>query len=249
MRPIFVSKHFLLFAAVCAVSGCSGANGGANIVGGPVTRDFGTRPSLMVTRDWLKTGFPEKSGFGAYSYVLYDGSPEGANKMRSLIDAWLKLPKDKPVKASQKKLSRKKRNITMMPIKGTPPSRPASEWVFEHYDVDRARRIISSLDPKTKNYFSVRTGPYIVTSLSPLPQSDTEQIVAVLDFTDTPTEKIEKWIDYFIRDSKHPEEWAERGAERILLRLEELIVKFIPELKLKIEAISDKTWWANAIGI
>ncbi len=201
-----------------------------------LTKGVGDHP-LIVTRDYLERGHREKPNYGAYSYILLAESPLNDMRFQKILEIILQIPQDTSIDDVDSNITNDERNITYIPILKRPDEAangdPALllDWVVNNYDIDRSARYLFLLRLEGK-------GPFIVTHTSRLSFVDKPGDVAVLDLSSTPYESIEPWVKYFINASQYPEKWAKRGAERMLLRINDVLTQCGESTNLVINAMS-----------
>jgi hypothetical protein len=167
----------------------------------------------LVLRDFLEKGTTERTGYGAYSYVLLPRPPSSDERYLALLRAYATLPPDDPA-APEVPVTR--RNLTYAPVDATPPPAPDAEWLIQRYDTSRAAMLLHSQNLQD-------AGPYIVTFTSPLSFQRAPVDLAVLDLTDAPAQSMKPWLEYFVRATQAPDDWGQRKAERMLLNIHDFL--------------------------
>jgi hypothetical protein len=154
----------------------------------------------------------EVRGYGLYSYLLL-GSPPSTGAAReqylAVIDAYLTtIPHIVPLEVY---LKRKQLNIAYLPVRVVPPVREkiSPVWVLERYDYDRAQRVLGVIGGDR------REGPYIVSSLQPLPSQAPLSGVGFYDLTGLRPHLAALYVKEFLRQSAQERLWEPRTAQRV----------------------------------
>ena len=132
-------------------------------------------PAIVDTgRDFLLAGDAEKEGYGMYSYLLWWNMPveDDRSRFTNIISAFMLMPKIGIEEGSEKVANsagqltkpasttpRRQLNVAYIPLSSKPSGIPSAQWILDHYDIARARMLLSKLP---RHY---RSGPYIVSSL------------------------------------------------------------------------------------
>lgn len=135
-------------------------------------------PQIVETgRAFLLSGDHEKPGYGLYSYLLWANNPSDQDRKRflSVIAAFLSIPRAAVEEGTEmvvdsqghsvpaaEAVQSQNLNVAYIPVTAVPPAQVTADWVLDHYDVARARILLSRV-PK-----SLHGGPYIVSTLHPL---------------------------------------------------------------------------------
>lgn len=171
----------------------------------------------LVKRDFLEEGTIERSGYGAYSYILMPRSPKTDERYAAILTAFIdNLPRD----SHQPGAPLNQINLTYVPVLATTGDRNA-DWLIKNYDVERAATLMH-------NVCLTGAGPYIVTATAPLSfqpprtcngQSDGGLDLIVIDLSTKPKEMMPPWLGYFARKSDGPKIWKRGTLELVLLTI------------------------------
>jgi hypothetical protein len=174
----------------------------------------------------------ERTGFGAYSYVLLPRAEPQNERYRALARAWVTLA-EAGVEAPEEAAAV---NITYMLTIRAPKAAEASdvEWLLSSYDTARASRIAF------KHHLS-GVGPFILTRTTPATFATGDDPVAVLDLSSSPAESMQAWLNYFVGASERPDRWAMNGATAWIIRVHDQLFALGGAATCAMEALPNGT--------
>jgi hypothetical protein len=162
----------------------------------------------------LVQGRKAPGGYGLYSYILLGAPPVATTRERYLktLEAWWTLAP--ALLDLQRYLSPSQLNVTLVPVRGTPPAKISTDWLLEHYDYARARALLHAAARDGR-----RAGPYIVSSLAPLGDTPSSGPYLFQDLSAVPPTLASEWVKEFLNQSAQERFWQQRTAAMLGLRL------------------------------
>jgi hypothetical protein len=182
-------------------------------------------------RDFLLSGDHEKAGYGMYSYLLWWDMPIPADRTRfiNIISAFLLMPKITAEEGTEKVVSssgsltqpaestpRANLNVAYIPVNANLASSPTADWILDHYDLARARILLRKL-PR-----SYRSGPYIISTLTPLSlglSGSAHYLFQNLSAPIVPPELADGWIRQFQQQAQEQQFWEANKMQSFVLSL------------------------------
>jgi hypothetical protein len=235
---------YTLSVQVTDANGASGACSLAVLVSeGQEQRDasIGGRLGSEAMRSLLVKGRTEP-GYGLYSYILLAARPDASNSQRfqEVLKAYLSLEDvnlEEYFKPPQL-------NITYVPVTAAPPQGPlALSWVLGQYDYARARSLLASLPRQEVK----GDGPFIVSSIQPLPEPEkakgTERLQAsepyiIQDLSTVPVSIIPLWMKQFRSETTQQRVWERKTIGNMALELRTAIAIAAEGLPMVQKAVS-----------
>jgi hypothetical protein len=185
-----------------------------------VTIQRGVRPRAAPRETgWgvLAPDQKEAPGYGLYSYLLFGSPPGEAARERYLkaIEAYLTLVPD--IASLERYVPRRELNIAYLPVGNRPEQLVSVEWALAHYDYARARVVLRALRS------TLRDGPYIVSSLTPLTSGEASDAQArqhlYQDLSLAPPHLVSAWTKEFLNQAAQERFWEQKTGQRLALRL------------------------------
>jgi hypothetical protein len=131
-------------------------------------------------------------------------------------------------------------NIAYVPVRALPERQAPTERLLAEYDYARARSLLR-LFPGSN-----REGPYVVSSLRPLGNSNQPAAMPnpylFQDLSKVPPHLVSSWVKEFLNQAAQERFWEDRSAERFALRLRVtvgVLAAALPEVKKALD-----TWIA-----
>jgi hypothetical protein len=154
---------------------------------------------------WLIKGDSENPSYGLQSYFILGLGAQPPAELRerylAAIDAYLRMVPE-IARLEDYFKDRRDLNVTYLPIATAPPDDVSREWVLQHYDYERARFILSKIDP------TLRSGPYLISAATPIgsPDSDTARLksgsdILLMDLSAVPPDLMDVWIKAFLNQT------------------------------------------------
>jgi hypothetical protein len=230
------SGPYTLSVTVTAPDGSS-ASCSVVVLAGRETRGGGGRGQTRELRSaMLLPGKNEAENFGLYSYMLLGSKPNAGNRERYVT--FLKAFTD--TVASYDRLSEQltppQLNIAYLPVRDDAPANfKVEEWLLDHYDYDRAKRLLESIP-------GVHTGdgPYIISSDHPLTGAGhPPERYLFEDLTTAPVTVVKFWVDQF-RIQTAQERWDHATLSGVALRIRtslEIAAVAYPEIRSSIASL------------
>ncbi len=162
----------------------------------------------LTVRNFLIVQQPEETGFGLYSYLLFEVPPtaETREKYQALLAAFLQ--KVSPFADIEEFVERKYLNVTYVPVTDIAPEdfetrevEQQVDWVLSHYNYARARVLLAAIAQKQSN------GPFVYSVQNPLYLGTTPAYFLLQDFSRAPAHLSGLWLDQFIRQAAKDEFW------------------------------------------
>ena len=233
------------YAASVRASTTSGATAEC-IVRVTVRADPGARGELPreTGAAFLLPDATERAGYGLYSYLLLGAPPTDGTRDRyaRAIASFLEMIPE--IGRLEAHVPRRSLNVAYVPIEqdsGTAPL--TANWVLTHYDHARARSLLRALPG------SLRGGPYIVSTLTPLSQERTaEGPRLVQDLSRVPSHLVSTWVLEFLNQAAQERFWEERSGRALALRMRlavGILGTGLPEVR---KAVDDWVAWLPAPG-
>jgi hypothetical protein len=225
---------YTLSAAVSTADGSSGACSMVILVG----RETRSAPESPTTRRlrsaMLLAGKKEAEKFGLYSYMLLASKPNASNRERYLTFLNAFTDTIVPYDRLNEQLPPAQLNIVYIPVRDEPPaSFQVEEWLLDHYDYNRAIRLLESVPGAHAAY-----GPYIVSSNAPLDGSGREPARYLFqDLSTVPVSMIKFWVNQF-RAQTAQERWDRATLGSVALRIRtglEISAMAYPEISSSIK--------------
>ena len=198
--------------------------------------EFGTKgpgPSGGRWTGWkyLLSDKEEDGEYGLYSYILIGTIPTGALRARFVdaIDAYLRMARDIEGLEMRLKIPTKRLNATHLLLTTEPPdhcrerakakarewARKCSEWVVEHYDYDRARALLDSIESG-----KYHEGPYVLSSPEPLTiMGSLPEKHIFQNLSEAPENcpgLTQWWVRAFLGQASQDQFWEQTTKQRVL---------------------------------
>lgn len=193
----------------------------------------GTGPRTMP--ELLTPDERELPGFGLYSYIIL-GAPDAANRERHLrlIEAYLNFPDAARLERYLSRIRkvrgeevRRTLNATSLLVTERAPEtiiakwnardfRSVAEWILGHYDHARAQALFRRMGR------NMQRGPYIISSLSPLGDSKTSELL-LQDQSPVPATLVELWVKEFLFQSAQEKSWERRSVDAMAGRVRTMV--------------------------
>lgn len=187
-----------------------------------LTRGLEEWPSLISARHYLLRGEPEAPDYGLYSYLLFSAPPKDAEERQrylKTIDACLLVLQDVDVYLSRHVRPRSL-NITYIPVMTIPShGKSRADWavnVLNAYDYAEAQILLNNVRQDHEG------GPYLVSVLTPLSQSDT-QVHLWEDLTGVVPSLAWDWMRNFTYLAAQQRSWSQVSLRHFALTLRNLI--------------------------
>ena len=166
-------------------------------------------------RDYLRTGKPEDSGYGLYSYILFGETMNSGNHdlYRAVLDAFMSIQEVRRYEEDER-ISRTNLNVTYLPLNDLPPSGATVDWLLDHYDYARAQIILSKLMDRF-------TGPYIVSYSAPLSSAASVEAGRILveDLSRITPDLAFLWFNEFTTQAGRPQYWDKPALRNLMVNL------------------------------
>jgi hypothetical protein len=196
----------------------------------------------VVLRGYLESGYAERDHYGAYSYVLIPRQPGSDPRYIELLKAYTSLPMA-PILLDEDARRLQMRNITYVPVREVAaPDAAETEWIVHEYDVTRATLILH-----TQGLHGI--GPYILTSNTPLSVESSRVSLAVLDLSQAPKESMRAWLEVFLKRSQEPEDWLQRRAEYMIVKLQDSLATLYAGTQVTVESIEPARKIMTVVGL
>lgn len=177
-----------------------------------------------TARDLLNPTSTEETGFGLYSYLLFDSRPPTGSRAEdrhlAALQAFVYMVV--PIAQSREHWEQQEINITYVPVRSDVEETPAS--LLANYDYARAQLLLTALPPDARP-LTQGAGPYIVSYRRPLTAiarqgayvDDDEYLFQ--DLSSVPARVVRLWVGEFLSQVRQPEYWRDRPMQDFALRL------------------------------
>jgi len=182
---------------------------------------------LLSGRSFLVPGANEDSGYGLYSYLLFESPPtDTTERARYLgaIESYLRVIQS--IAEMERYRHRSQINLVILPVKrsvalpdnlsDTTNLAKSAEEVLAVYDYARSQSLLAELGPK-----GVRTGPYLI-SIMPL-GSQGGKMVLRFDMSRVVPSLVSYGVRTFCALASQEGEWSEIKFERIAFELRNIL--------------------------
>jgi hypothetical protein len=197
----------------------------------------GTR-GFETARAFLTPGETEDSGFGLYSYLLLSSPPSSPairERYLSAISSYLSLIRES--EEFLKYFERRELNVIYLPVTRRPEGVVAADWVLEHYDYARSRRMLRAL----RRDEPVEVGPVLASSLLSLGQVPTVPALQIYqDLSLVPPHIVGAWVHLFINQAAQERFWEAKTIDHLVLKLRGAIGILAESVPDVVEGL--KTW-------
>jgi hypothetical protein len=204
------------YAAVVRAA-ATGAASAECVVRVTVRVDAGARGELPreTGAAFLVPDRAERPGYGLYSYLLLGAPPTDATRERysRAIESFLEMMPE--IGRLEAHLPRQALNVAYLPVDQDPDAMPvAPRWALAHYDYARARSLLRVLPG------SLRAGPYIVSTLTPLSGDATAPGPRLFqDLSHVPPHLVSTWVLEFLNQAAQERFWEESSGRTLALRM------------------------------
>ncbi len=229
------SGSYTLSVAVTAPDSSAGYCSVVVLVGRE-TRGGSAAPTRQLRSAMLLPGKKEAEKFGLYSYLLLASKPNASNRERYVT--FLKAFTDTLVSYDKlsEVLSPPQLNIVYLPVRDDPPAEfKIDDWLLDHYDYDRARRLLESIPGAHPG-----DGPYIVSSEHPLAGAGhAPDRYLFEDLSTVPVPIVKFWVNQF-RVQTAQERWDHATLSGVALRIRtsiEIAAIAYPEIRSSIASL------------
>ncbi len=233
------------YAATVRAASASGATAEC-VVRVTVRADPGSRGELPreTGSAFLLPDGTERAGYGLYSYLLLGAPPTDGTRDRyaRAVASFLEMIPE--IGRLEAHVPRQSLNVAYVPVDQDPGSPPVTaQWVLAHYDHARARSLLRTLPG------SLRVGPYIVSTLTPLSQERTAEGPRLFqDLSRVPPHLVSTWVLEFLNQAAQERFWEERSGRALALRMRlavGILGTGLPEVR---RAVDDWVAWLPAPG-
>jgi hypothetical protein len=190
------------------------------------------RSGRVGARHFLLSGLQEPAGFGAYTYLLLQGAPTDAERLRHLQVLATMLRELPALADALRHVEPAGINLVMLPLRHMPqlPVRPeaasddvvlnAAAGLLSAYDHARAQALLARLQVRP-----ARSGPVLVTLLAPSPEAAAGAPLLVEDMSAAAPVLAGAWMRFALRSSSESRTWSAGALERIALNARNLIAQ------------------------
>ncbi len=211
------NSAWLLIVIFALLSGCGSAFQGGG-------RKPASLQPLLEKHSFLEAGQQEESGFGLYSYILFKSRPT-ALKKNLYIEMILKVfgRTHKLDKHTNRDTPKKELHVTYFLIQTAAPKmqmkpEAMAEWILEHYDYQRAGKIMRKASVLEQN------GPLLLSAFQPLTSSaaQIDSNILMQNFSKIPSDRkhlIHAWVDTFFNHASIPQKWDDASLSQLVLDL------------------------------
>jgi hypothetical protein len=199
-------------------------------------------PIVDTGRAFLLPGDAEKAGYGMYSYLLWWNMPvpDDRNRFLNIISAFMLMPKISMEEGSEKVVNsagqltepastipKQQLNVAYIPVTSNPTGTPTAEWILDHYDIARARALLSKLPRR------YQSGPYIVSSLVRLSGGlppEGHYLFQNLSSRAVSADLADAWVRQFQEQVQTQEFWQPNEIRTFVLSLRANIAAVAPDV-------------------
>ena len=209
VRPGYYKATVQIAEAIGAAAECSVR---VVVVAADGSRGFETTRALLAPSE------TEDPAFGSVQLPAAELARQAPRAIRqrylSAITSYLTLIRDS--EEFLKHFERRELNITYVPVTERPQGLVGAEWVLEHYDYARGRRLLRAFRPDVP----VEAGPVLASSLSSVSRAATvRRPLLYQDLSMVPPHVVSAWVHLFINQAAQERFEQTNKLDQLVLNL------------------------------